>query len=198
MERLQTGELVYAGVRRTPICALAPELPVQGIPTGVAAEMFASTLDIYLVLGDIPSEPTNLSTADGRPATADAARDRLARMIGADRDGFSALDAISFAQAAEDCLIARLSQAAERACAATIGRPGAAVIGGSGSFLARRLADRLITLGGPVISLADAWGEVAAAAGCAFALLTLAAERLGADPISHQGPIAGHPPEDHA
>ena len=197
-ERLQTGELVYAGVRRTPICALATELPVQGIPTGIAAEMFASTLDIYLVLGDIPSEPTNLSTADGRPATADAARDRLARMIGADRDSFSALDAISFAQAAEECLIARLCQAAERAWAATIGRPGAAIICGSGSFLARRLADRLITLGGPVISLTDAWGEVAAASGCAFALLTLAAERLGADPISHQGPIAGHPPEDHA
>ena len=196
-ERLQTGELVYAGVRRTPICALATELPVRGIPTGIAAEMFASTLDVYLVLGDIPSEPTNLSTADGRPATADAARDRLARMIGSDRDAFSALDAISFAQAAEECLIARLCQAADRACAATIGRPNAAVICGSGSFLARRLADRLIALGGPVINLTDAWSEVAAAAGCAFALLTLAAEHLGRDPNSHQNLFASDAPEDH-
>ena len=112
-------------------------------------------------------------------------------MVGADRDSFSALDAISFAQAADQCLIERLRQAAERACAATIGQPAAAVISGSGSFLARRLADRLIDPGGPVISLRDAWGEVASAAGCAFALLALAAERLQCDPTSYRAPETG-------
>jgi probable H4MPT-linked C1 transfer pathway protein len=196
-ERLQTGELVYAGVRRTPICALATALPVRGIPTGLAAEMFASTLDVYLVLGDIESEPANHSTADGRPATADAARDRLARMVGADRDGFSALDAISFAQAAEECLIARLCQAAERACAATIGRSAGAVICGSGSFLARRVADRLVGLGGPIIDLKEAWGAVAATAGCAFALLTLAAGRSYADSASQRPGESGLEEDDH-
>src|SRR5262249_25088621 len=70
-ERLQTGELVYAGVRRTPICALANELPLRGTPTGLAAEIFASTLDVYLILREIESEPDNRSTADGRPATPD-------------------------------------------------------------------------------------------------------------------------------
>ena len=55
-------------------------------------------------------------------------------MVGADRDGFSALDAISFAQAADLCLIERLRQAAERACAATIGQPAAAVISGLRQF----------------------------------------------------------------
>ena len=94
-ERLQTGELVYAGVRRTPVCAVASELPFRGFPTGLAAELFASTLDVYLILGEIESEPDNRSTADGRPATIEGARDRLARMVGADRDSFSALDAIS-------------------------------------------------------------------------------------------------------
>src|SRR5579883_837568 len=54
-ERLQTGELVYAGVVRTPICALATELPFRGVPTGLAAELFASTLDVYLTLGEIES-----------------------------------------------------------------------------------------------------------------------------------------------
>ena len=187
-ERFQTGELVYAGVRRTPICALATELPLRGIPTGLAAEIFASTLDVYLVLGDIEPEPDNLSTADGRPATVEAARDRLARMVGADRDSFSALDAIGFARAADECLTDRLCRAAERACAATIGRPAAAVISGSGSFLARRLAYRLVGQGGAVISLKEAWGPVASSAGCAFALVTLAAERLGDDFGSHRDP----------
>jgi probable H4MPT-linked C1 transfer pathway protein len=190
-ERMQTGELVYAGVRRTPICALATELPLREVSTGLAAEIFASTLDIYLVLGDIEPEPDNRSTADGRPATVAAARDRLARMVGADRDSFSALDAIAFAQAADECLTARLHQAALRACTPTIGQPAAAVISGSGSFLARRLADRLCGAGGSVISLEEAWGPVAASAGCAFALVNLAAEILRSDPAAYRYAEAG-------
>ncbi len=180
-ERLRTGELVYAGVRRTPLHALTTELPLRAGPTGLAAELFASTLDIYLVLGDIASNPLDLSTADGRPATAEAARDRLARMIGADRETFSADDARDFARAADSCLTDRLVQAAGRACGATIGRPAAAVIGGSGDFLALRVARRLLESGGPVIRLHDAWGPAASAAGCAYAVVQLAADRFDGD-----------------
>lgn len=178
-ERLQAGELVYVGVRRTPVCALAMELPFRGVPTGLAAELFASTLDVYLTLGDFASNPIDLSTADGRPSTSDAARDRLARMIGADRDGFSPADAMEFAQAADACLMDRLTHSARRACEATIGRPNAAVIAGSGDFLARRLARRLIGPERPLISLKDAWGEIGSSAGCAYALVQLAAEQFG-------------------
>ncbi len=180
-ERLQTGELVYAGVRRTPVHALATELPYRGVPTGLAAELFASTLDVYLILGDIESNPLDLSTADGRPATAEAARDRLARMIGADRDSFSADDAYAFARAADSCLMERLARAAERACRATIGTPAAAVIAGSGDFLAGRLARRLVGPRGSLIRLDEAWGPVASAAGCAYALVQLASERFEED-----------------
>jgi probable H4MPT-linked C1 transfer pathway protein len=180
-ERLQTGELVYAGIRRTPVCALATELPLRGIPTGLAAEIFASTLDVYLTLGDIEPNPADRSTADGRPATVPAARDRLARMVGADRDGLSAADAVAFAQAADSCLMDRLTIAAERACQPTIGRPGAAVIAGSGDFLARRLAGRVIEPNGTIVSLKEAWGSLASSAGCAYALVALASERFPCD-----------------
>jgi probable H4MPT-linked C1 transfer pathway protein len=180
-ERLQTGELVYVGVRRTPVCAIATELPVRGVATGLAAEIFASTLDIYLTLGDIAGNPGDLATADGRPATVDAARDRLARMVGADRDGFREDDARALAQAAEDCLIDRLVRAAERAAGPTIGRPAAAVVAGSGEFLARRLATRIIEPNGPIIGLNEAWGAVASSAGCAYALVKLAVERFQPD-----------------
>jgi probable H4MPT-linked C1 transfer pathway protein len=176
-ERLQTGELVYAGIRRTPVCALATELPLRGVSTGLAAEIFASTLDVYLTLGDIEAIPTDLSTADGRPATVAAARDRLARMVGADRDEFSSDDALAFAQAADLCLMNRLIQAAEQACEPTIGRPGAAVIAGAGDFLARRLARRVIEPNAPIVSLKEAWGGPASQASSAYALLALALER---------------------
>ncbi len=180
-ERLQTGELVYAGIRRTPLCALATELPLRGVPTGLAAEIFASTLDVYLLLGDIAPNPSDLSTADGRPATIAAARDRLARMVCADRDGISDEDA------RHPCRIRRSlphesSRPGCRArCAATIGRPSAAVIAGSGDFLARRVALRAIEPGGTVVSLTEAWGPLASSAGCAYALATLASERFRSD-----------------
>lgn len=175
-ERLQTGELVYAGARRTPLCALAPELPFRGWPTGLAAELFATTLDIYLVLGEISSDPKDLATADGRPSTADAAIDRLARMVGADRDGFDDSDAFALAQSADEVLMDRLRRAAERVARASVGRPRQVVVAGSGEFLARRLANHILGVGGAVTSLSEAWGAVASTAACAHALTVLAGE----------------------
>ena len=181
-ERLQTGELVYAGVRRTPVCALATELPLRGIATGLAAEIFASTLDVYLTLGDIEANADDLSTADGRPATVAAARDRLARMVGADRDGFSP------GGCARVCArrrglpdrspgTSRPSERRARRSAAPPRRLSPARASSSRGGWPRRL----IEPGGPIISLKEAWGAVASSAGCAFALVKLAAERFRPD-----------------
>jgi probable H4MPT-linked C1 transfer pathway protein len=172
-DRLQTGELVYVGVRRTPLCALATDLMFRGRSTGLMAEFFASTLDVYLTLGEIASDPKDLSTADGRPSTADAAVDRLARMVGADRDGFRSEDAMALAQAADEAVLARLEAAGLKACGT---RPRHAVVGGSGEFVARRLAQQFLEPGGKVISLEEAWGPVASSAACAHALVILAQE----------------------
>jgi (4-(4-[2-(gamma-L-glutamylamino)ethyl]phenoxymethyl)furan-2-yl)methanamine synthase len=186
-ERLQFGELIYAGTRRTPVCALATELPFRGVSTGLAAEVFASTLDVYLTLGNIPPDPLDVSTADGRPATVSCARDRLARMIGADREAFSADDALTFAEDADQCLMRRLELAAERACQPVVGRVAAAVVAGSGEFLARRLAQRIIEPGGTIISLEETWGAAASSAGCAYALALLASERFRAEVTGDSG-----------
>lgn len=174
--RLRTGELVYAGVRRTPVCALATELFWRGAYTGLSAEFFATTLDVYLTLGDLPPDPTDSATADGRPATVEAARDRLARMVGADRAGFSTDDARTLSLAADEALTSRLAASARRACVES-GSPVAVVVSGSGGFLARRVAERVVEPGGPVIELGRAWGPVASVAGCAHALAILAGER---------------------
>ena len=182
--RLQTGELVYAGVRRTPVMALATALPHRGVPTGLAAELFASTLDVYLTLGMIPPDPAEHSTADGRPATVERARDRLARMIGADRDAFDAEDALELARAADEALVSRLLEAATRACEATVGRPRTAIVSGSGAFLGRRLADRIVGPDGAIVAIEDLWGPSASEAGCAAALVDLL---LGDEPSGRPG-----------
>src|SRR5262249_19107113 len=75
-ERLRFHELIYTGVRRTPLCALLrPE---------VAAELLGTTLDAKLVLDAIAEDENDCDTADGRPTTKAAAHARLARMICAD------------------------------------------------------------------------------------------------------------------
>src|SRR5207302_4679388 len=77
-ERLRHRELVYTGIRRTPVCAL--------LGSGGAAEWFATTLDVYLILGELAEHRGDCDTADGRPATRDGAHARLARMLCADRE----------------------------------------------------------------------------------------------------------------
>jgi probable H4MPT-linked C1 transfer pathway protein len=172
-DRLVHGELLYAGVRRTPLCALAPELDFRGQPVPLAAELFATTLDVYLTLGDLQPNPHDRNTADGRPATLACARDRLARMLCLDRASFSSSDALELARQADRVLEDRLLHAARRACE-PIGPIQTAVLAGSGEFLAHRLADQLLTTGGRVIALSKIWGEKASTAACAYALLALA------------------------
>jgi len=177
--RLQTGELVYAGTRRTPLMAVASELPYRGAPTGLVAELFATTIDVYLTLGAIDPDPDDRATADGRPATVAYARDRLARMIGADRETFTDQDALVLARAADTRLMDRLVAAAELACGAVIGRPTAVVVSGSGVFLALRLAERILGPDGSIARLDHVWGPPGSEAACAVAVARLAADGFG-------------------
>ena len=67
-----------------PICAVTRSLPWRGQLCPVAAEVFSTTADAYLLLAEISEDPTANWTADGRPLTMECARQRLARQICAD------------------------------------------------------------------------------------------------------------------
>jgi hypothetical protein len=174
-ERLAAGELVYTGVQRTPVCALVPALPWAERVCPVAAELFATTWDAYLVLGDLPEEPENHLTADGRPATRALAIDRLARMICADRTLFTAHDAERAAATISAAQLAKLGIATRQA----IGRtpPDRVILGGQGEFLARRLVQKL-GWQPEVISLAERLGPAVSACAPAHSVAVLARERL--------------------
>ncbi|MCA1686389.1 MAG: H4MPT-linked C1 transfer pathway protein, partial [Planctomycetia bacterium] len=175
-ERLQSGELVYAGVRRTPLFALSGRVPFRGRATGVAAELFATTLDVFVTLGEIPEDPSETATADGRPATRDASRDRLARVVGADREGFTAVDADRLSAAFREKFLSRLLSSLGSQPGA---RPTAVVVSGSGEFLARVLVERRLGPSGRVIGLSERWGPAASGAACARALLEIASGSAG-------------------
>src|SRR5205085_469250 len=51
--RLRSGELVYTGCLRTPVCAIVRSVPQSGGRTRVASERFAIAADVYRWLGSI-------------------------------------------------------------------------------------------------------------------------------------------------
>lgn len=165
-ERLRSGELVYTGVQRTPLCAL--------LGAGYAAELFATTLDAYLVLGRLAEDAAERGTADGRPAMRTAAEARLARMIVADVETCSAADRLMLARKVHERQKELIAQALERVVAESLKeRPCAVVLAGEGEFLAR---DVLVGFSGRLVSLADRLGPAVSQAACAHALAILASE----------------------
>ncbi len=173
--RLLTGELVYTGIERSPLCAVLREAPYRGRDCPLVQEVFATMRDAWLVLGQLPGEPGDVHTADGKPATRDFARGRLARMIAADRADFSDDDALALAQAAADAQAEMLATAIHRICGALPGVPQKVVLSGHGEFLAR-LALEKSGIGAGLISLAAELGDTVSRCAPAHALAVLARE----------------------
>ena len=173
--RLMHGELVYTGVERTPLAAVVDWLPWHQQRVPVASELFATTLDAYLLTGQLPEQPDSNATADGRPATRDAARDRMARMICADRETFSEEDAVAAATYVSECQTAQIGIGARRVMSQLKQRPATIIVSGSGEFLARRVAERLAAEA-KIASLSDQLGPEVSACAAAHAVVVLAAE----------------------
>ncbi len=150
LERLLAGELVYTGALRTNVAAIAPRVPVRGGWCPVASELFAISADVHLVLGHL--EAYDCPTPDGRPATVEFARERIARLVCSDVDqlGEAEIDAIAAYLHGEQV---RQIEAAAR------GHDGLVVAAGSGAFLAHEVAAQM---GRPVAG--DAGGPAAALA----------------------------------
>ncbi|MBS0208451.1 MAG: H4MPT-linked C1 transfer pathway protein [Planctomycetes bacterium] len=173
--RLATGELVYTGVRRTPICALVERLPWHGQTCHVAAELFATTADAWLLLEQLPEEHDRCDTADGRPFTREAAHDRLARMICADRALFSRDDARRAAEtvaaAQQRLLVGALRQVLDRQSQ----HPERVLLSGEGEFLVRRVVAEVLPAT-PIVSLGEHLGPDVSRAAPAHAVAVLASE----------------------
>ncbi len=168
-ERLRHRELIYTGVRRTPVCSL---MGLEG-----AAELFATSHDLYLVLGMIPEDARDIDTADGRPATRSAALARLARMICADLESCRESDLISLARRLADRQLEGIADGL-RTVAVRMGvRPEVVFTAGSGEFLARLSIKRVDLLeGASVFSFAERFGVAVSNAASAYSLMSLATE----------------------
>ena len=170
LDRLLAGELVYTGALRTGLAAIAPRVPVRGRWCPVASELFAISADVHLILGHLAPDAYTCPTPDGRPATVEYARERVARVVCGDVEQLEPAEVEAIAAYLHAEQIRQIEAAARR-----VGSDSEVVPLGVGSFLARAVAERL---GRPVLEMPWSAGERDAAP--AAALAELAAARLGA------------------
>jgi len=179
LERLQTGELEYTGSRRTTLCSLAHTVPLGRTRCLVSAELFATTQDVYIWLGDIPENENNSDTADGRPATKSHSRDRLCRLICADRNEVSDEDLTNICLFLKDVQQNRIKGSIDRVRNRMVGECDQVILSGSGSFLGEEILKNHPKFSqADTQSLASIFSPAAAEAACAVALTRLAEERL--------------------
>ncbi len=143
-ERLTTGELVYTGVVRTSVMAIAAEAPFAGARQRLMAENFSTMTDIYRLTGELRADEDQYPASDGRGKSLAECRARLARMLG--RDAASSVDEAwdDLARYLRERQIGMIHGAVAQALSGIRLGAQAPVIGaGAGDFLAEEIAGRL-------------------------------------------------------
>ncbi|HSB62124.1 MAG TPA: hydantoinase/oxoprolinase family protein, partial [Vicinamibacteria bacterium] len=171
--RLRTGELVYSGALRTPVCAIVRSVPLRGRRCRVAAEHFAIAADVHLWLGRIEEGDYSCETADGRGRSRSEAGARLARMVCADLEMLSPADITALAEHVARAQVRQIASGV-RQVMRRLGPAGprVAVLAGQGTFLARAAAEEV---GLATRDMAAEFGPAAARAAPAAAVAYLLA-----------------------
>ncbi|SEE90554.1 probable H4MPT-linked C1 transfer pathway protein [Burkholderia sp. WP9] len=139
--RLATGELVYQGVVRTPLCGIAQRIEFAGAAVNVMNEWFATTADVYRLTGELAPQYDLYPSADQGPKTQSASRTRLARMIGRDAHEADPAEWRRFALRWRELQMREIGVNLARVTAAHPELAAAPLVGaGCGRFLAAALA----------------------------------------------------------
>lgn len=142
--RMQHDELVYTGVVRTPLMALAQKIPFGGHMSNVAAEHFATTADVYTLTGELAIAENVAETADGAEKSMQASACRIARMVGCDADDAPLASWIALAQAFKRVQLDQIRDALLKQISLLPDNTGLKLVGaGAGSFLVAELAKSL-------------------------------------------------------
>jgi (4-(4-[2-(gamma-L-glutamylamino)ethyl]phenoxymethyl)furan-2-yl)methanamine synthase len=143
-ERLATDELIYTGLVRSAVMAVAERAPMAGSWSGLVHETFATMADVYRVLGTLPEAADQMATADGRPKTQEASRARLARIVGRDQADAAEADWRSLAHWFAEAQIRLITDAAMRIASHGELSPSAPVVAaGIGAMVIEEVARRL-------------------------------------------------------
>jgi probable H4MPT-linked C1 transfer pathway protein len=175
-QRLLTGELVYTGVERSPVCAVAAATMYRSDPIQVVQEFFATMRDVYIILERLAEDPTSFESADRRAATKPYARQRLARMVAADQEEFNHRDALTLANDVAEQHAAHLRAAIVRVTNKMAEKPTKVILSGHGEFLAAAAMEGTPLANLPRVSLTNEIGADNSRSAPAYALAVLAIE----------------------
>lgn len=143
-QRLVSGELVYTGIVRTAVMAVAQEALFKGRRVGLMAEYFATMADVYRITGELDELHDQSDAADGAEKTIHASARRLSRMIGYEDDACELDEWRQFARNLRSQQLHRIQQSCESQlsrCRTTSRFPF--VGAGVGRFLVKQLAVNL-------------------------------------------------------
>ena len=202
--RLASGELLYHGVVRTPLCAVARRIRWRDTAFNVMNEFFATSADVYRLTGELNPAHDLHPSADNGPKDVAGTQQRLARMVGLDaRDGSDA-DWLAFAHTWRAEQLAELASQLQRVLSAA-GLPAQAplVSAGCGDFLVRPLAAEAgrpcLAYGTHVARMAPgarpgaaAWAQVCAPSVAVAALLGARVDANPAALAAHPSPAQGN------
>lgn len=177
-ERLASGELLYLGARRTPIAMFAARVSLQGREWPLAREVFATALDIGLLLGDVPEDAGCCETANGRPATRHEAAIRLTRQVCSDLDEFTFEEAVEMARQLDEHRLGLIRAQLQRVLPKPWPSGATVLLAGEGEAILRRAWRMSGIEGAEPISLAPLIGAAHSTGACAYALAALASERI--------------------
>lgn len=143
-ERMISDELVYTGVIRTAVMAVAQTACFNGNNMGLMAEYFATMADVYRLTGELNEMHDQTDTADGAEKTVLASAKRLSRMTGYDYSENELLLWQQFAQNIKSQQKNRIKAACERQLSRIfISSQDYFVGAGVGRFLVKQIADDL-------------------------------------------------------
>ncbi len=169
------GELLYTGIVRSPVCAVAHEVQMAGRMLSPAHECFANMLDVYLLTGAIDESADCTQTLDGQPATRAAAQRRLARMWGAEPDELPTDQWLAIAQQIRQSQFNLIRKTLLQLLDRQPATPSAWMVSGQGDWLAAEVA-RSIAPQIPLIYLSKHFSTAASQAAPAVAIAHLVYE----------------------
>src|ERR671935_211005 len=141
LDRLLAGELVYTGALRTNLAAIAPRVPMRDRWCPVASELFAISADVHLILGHLAPGAYTCASPDGRAASVECARERVARLVCADAEQLPADEIHAVAAFLHAEQVRQIEAAVRRVGERLNGLPPVVPLG-VGTFLAREAAER--------------------------------------------------------
>ena len=174
-DRLLHGQLVYTGVRRTPVCAVTRTLPLRGHECPVMAELFATMDDAFLIVGDVAEDSNDQETADGRPRTIACAKARMARMVGEDASTLCHWELEMMAKFVIDQQAEQIGLAIRKNLSAQKPKAELAILSGHADFIASRALAHA-QWNPKILKLSEMLGESVARCAPAYGVAMLAVE----------------------